>query len=467
MSIDNIPRYLKHQPIIGVDYQHIDEEAGAGDAEFLSIGKAQWNPNDISAKVFRKRSDNGWSRQSEELPLWRVLDLTQLIIARISGQESFLNESEVPNADIAQLDEFLQENMEQYLPRIRKLYTLLSSNIEKPERVGFTPNVFDFATSELSQDAVLCYIFSWADDKYLSTDKGLCNVAKEMLSLFAGIPTNEIHNVSVGRQWKNIDIWVEINDDAFLIIEDKTSTTIHDNQLERYKAIVENEYSGKRDKLSFAYFKTENEPLNILKQIKSIGYIPISRAQVLNVLRPYSLSKTNEKFITDYVAYLENIETATQEYKTKPVNEWTWYQWQGFFKRLEKDIDVESWDYVANPNGGFLGLWWHFEDKPEDNVRMYLQFEEQKLCVKIEYLGDKNRRSEIRDKYHAILMKEAEEMSLPVKRPSRFGTGTYMTIGVVAPEDIFINDHHHIDLMIEKLHLYEKLVDECVKYYQV
>ena len=98
---------------------------------------------------------------------------------------------------------------------------------------------------------------------------------------------------------------------------------------------------------------------------------------------------------------------------------------------------------------------------------MYLQFEEQKLCVKIEYLGDKNRRSEIRDKYHALLMKEAEGMSLPVKRPSRFGTGTYMTIGVVAPEDIFMSNHHQIDLMIEKLHQYEKLVDECVKEYQV
>ena len=66
MSIDNIPHHLSHKPIIGVDYMAADKHAGAGDAEFLSIGKAQWNNEDISAKVFRKREDGGWSRQSEE-----------------------------------------------------------------------------------------------------------------------------------------------------------------------------------------------------------------------------------------------------------------------------------------------------------------------------------------------------------------------------------------------------------------
>ena len=93
MSIENIPRTRKHKPIIAVDYTPIDEKAGAGDAEFISIGKAQWNNEDISAKVFRVRSDGGGSRQSEELPLWRVFDLATLIISPLTGQESSLNES--------------------------------------------------------------------------------------------------------------------------------------------------------------------------------------------------------------------------------------------------------------------------------------------------------------------------------------------------------------------------------------
>ena len=51
------------------------------DAQGLSVGLAQWNDRgrvDISAKVWRHTGEK-WSRQSEELPLHRVLDLAILI----------------------------------------------------------------------------------------------------------------------------------------------------------------------------------------------------------------------------------------------------------------------------------------------------------------------------------------------------------------------------------------------------
>ena len=47
----------------------------------LSLGLAQWNDRgkvDISAKVWRYTGEK-WSRQSEELPLHRVLDLAILV----------------------------------------------------------------------------------------------------------------------------------------------------------------------------------------------------------------------------------------------------------------------------------------------------------------------------------------------------------------------------------------------------
>ena len=55
--------------------------AGGSDAQGLSLGLAQWNDRgrvDISAKVWRYTGEK-WSRQSEELPLHRVLDLAILI----------------------------------------------------------------------------------------------------------------------------------------------------------------------------------------------------------------------------------------------------------------------------------------------------------------------------------------------------------------------------------------------------
>jgi hypothetical protein len=78
-----IPTELKHKPVIvAEDYESIDGRFAAGsDAKGLSLGLAQWNDRgkvDISAKVWRHTGEK-WSRQSEELPVHRVLDLCILI----------------------------------------------------------------------------------------------------------------------------------------------------------------------------------------------------------------------------------------------------------------------------------------------------------------------------------------------------------------------------------------------------
>lgn len=78
-----IPTTLKHKPVIvAEDYAHIDgRTAYHTDAQGLSLGLAQWNDRgrvDISAKVWRHTGEK-WSRQSEELPLHRVLDLAILL----------------------------------------------------------------------------------------------------------------------------------------------------------------------------------------------------------------------------------------------------------------------------------------------------------------------------------------------------------------------------------------------------
>ena len=78
-----IPTTLQHKPVIvAEDYAHIDgRTAYHTDAQGLSLGLAQWNDRgrvDISAKVWRHTGEK-WSRQSEELPLHRVLDLAILV----------------------------------------------------------------------------------------------------------------------------------------------------------------------------------------------------------------------------------------------------------------------------------------------------------------------------------------------------------------------------------------------------
>jgi hypothetical protein len=78
-----LPTTLKHKPVIvSENYENVDGRyAYKSDAKGLSLGLAQWNDRgkvDISAKVWRYTGEK-WSRQSEELPLHRVLDLAILV----------------------------------------------------------------------------------------------------------------------------------------------------------------------------------------------------------------------------------------------------------------------------------------------------------------------------------------------------------------------------------------------------
>lgn len=78
-----IPTTLKHKPVIvSENYENVDGRyAYNSDAKGISLGLAQWNDRgkvDISAKVWRHTGEK-WSRQSEELPLHRVLDLAILV----------------------------------------------------------------------------------------------------------------------------------------------------------------------------------------------------------------------------------------------------------------------------------------------------------------------------------------------------------------------------------------------------
>jgi len=77
----DIGRILEHDVR---NYENVDGRyAYNTDAKGLSLGLAQWNDRgslDISAKIWRHTGEK-WSRQSEELPLHRVLDLAILVCA--------------------------------------------------------------------------------------------------------------------------------------------------------------------------------------------------------------------------------------------------------------------------------------------------------------------------------------------------------------------------------------------------
>ena len=73
------PDHIAHKPVYAVPYfDHDPWYAGDTDAQFITLGWSQWDHHQLSVKVVR-HSGARWSRQSEELPLPRALDLAILI----------------------------------------------------------------------------------------------------------------------------------------------------------------------------------------------------------------------------------------------------------------------------------------------------------------------------------------------------------------------------------------------------
>lgn len=126
------PKHLAHKPIISVNnYDEIDAlYAENTDVKALSIGKAQYNNDQISLKVWR-HTDEKWSRQSEELPIHRNLDLSILFLAALSTNtasrypKSNLREVVDNESEVQIVKEYYEKNRKFIEPRLKELKRLL------------------------------------------------------------------------------------------------------------------------------------------------------------------------------------------------------------------------------------------------------------------------------------------------------------------------------------------------------
>ncbi|KAF6652434.1 hypothetical protein HFD91_21740 [Enterobacteriaceae bacterium EKM102V] len=142
-----IPVHLKHKPIIEVEnYNRIDGpyDADATDAMGLSVGIAQWNKaglTDLSAKVWRNPGEK-WSRQSEELPLHRAIDLATLVCialdysknGRLSLSDKFPVSRAVDNPELARHTELMKKELKKNEEHLAASLKRLS---EELKRIGY------------------------------------------------------------------------------------------------------------------------------------------------------------------------------------------------------------------------------------------------------------------------------------------------------------------------------------------
>lgn len=111
------------------------------------------------------------------------------------------------------------------------------------------PNIFEFATSELSQDAFLCYLMSFGKSKYKDTNTEEYKLARSFLKELS--VEEDIKKIK--RQESHIDVLI-LTESYAVILEDKTFSKEHNEQLKRYVERCKKDYPNKNVKL--LYFKT-------------------------------------------------------------------------------------------------------------------------------------------------------------------------------------------------------------------
>jgi len=277
-------------------------------------------------------------------------------------------------------------------------------------------NIFNFATSELSQDAFICWLCNWVnfDDNSLSEDeKKLKSLATEFIEKMLGEKLED-RKVNIKRQYQKIDVLLEIQNktefitkgnninpivDMYVIIEDKVGTGLHSNQIERYRELIseKNEKdNGSRAKIKVVYYKIYDE--DNTERLKENGVnVILGRENILELLKEYK-DKINNSIFENYHNYLSNIETDVNSYEKKNLEDWNSNCYIGFFKELKNEKNLLehaigrqkdcSWGYVNNSSGGFMGMWWF--PLSEEKINKLTETSDEDIYLQIEQYNQKN-----------------------------------------------------------------------------
>ena len=287
------------------------------------------------------------------------------------------------------------------------------------------PNLFTYATSELSQDAFICWLLAWAAPEHKDVDPSLHACAVELINAFfvkhGQLPPSSIETLEVKRQDSNIDVSCIVNGVYAILIEDKTTTKNHSGQLLRYYETMSARYEPQN--ILPIYFKTHDQAC--YAAVNKDGYQAFTRSDFLDVLNAGLKMGIKNAIFLDFQQHLQRIENQVSGYLSRSVKDWNRFDWTGFYLELQRELGTGKWDYVNNPSGGFMGFWWAFQRN--DGCRQYLQLEEDTLCLKIE-VNEPAQRSSLRRKWYGLFKRAAAKHGLVLEKPERFGSGKYMTV---------------------------------------
>jgi hypothetical protein len=252
-----------------------------------------------------------------------------------------------------------------------------------------TPNIFNYATSELSQDAFFCWLLEWSKDEYAmyKLNKISLGFINYIMDKAKKDKIDIVKEIDIKRQNEKIDFYVKINNTTIILFEDKTGTKPHDNQLIRYKKSIEKKY--KDYQLVYVYLKSDIVWKSERKEIMDADYIIIDISGLVNIFLGLldifeNKNSSDNDLFDDYFNYIVSKSKTYDSFRILPYSKWNDNAWLGFYAYLEHEINTSG---IGNWAGG-LKTWLTlayldkgYESEIDDLIEVCLTLDKNKIII--------------------------------------------------------------------------------------
>jgi len=270
-------------------------------------------------------------------------------------------------------------------------------------------NIFDYATSELSQDAFISLLVAWFDSK----EEELRDISRNFISSLytkyfnksEKLVFTKMNGIKLIQQHYKIDVFFELiynGEKISFIIEDKTWTEPHSDQLSRYVQKVSNhnltrllaklknlqwsqsskhltlkdfnyqwiEFCKKsKEEIVKIFFKTGHITEKDKAETEKADYKIINVGWIYNFLNQYEIDNI---IFNNYKDYLEKnfYEKLYKDNKKKELKDWTFQDVNNGFvqyeiiKEIKNNVNINNTTHIRcinfTRNGKLWDTWWSF-----------------------------------------------------------------------------------------------------------
>lgn len=210
-------------------------------------------------------------------------------------------------------------------------------------------NLFNYATKELSQDGFLCWLIDNYDDPVISC------YSYEFIRFITGFDfkDGDIVELELKRQEKNMDIvvdfWTSKDKDSsshyVFVIEDKTHSSLHDNQLVNYGETISkwNDKDTQENRTAKVFYKTDELSGKDKEELKKATEYNWRSFNIKDIYKHFGGISNTGSEVLDF--YCDNIRTIYEKITMQPKGtpkDWDLLQARTFFGKIKEQLLKEK-----------------------------------------------------------------------------------------------------------------------------